>query len=90
MSNLLSSLKPDSDTPNSQGEGKAEEDHDIRDFINRKQSFNEYNIIDINFQKYQENKPAKGVKNEILNMFNEYKESENKEHARDELNDICE
>jgi hypothetical protein len=36
-----------------------------------------------------ESKPEQGVRREILNMFNEYKESENKKHARDELVAIC-
>ena len=32
----------------------------------------------MNFQKYQESKPSAGVRREILNMFNEYKEFEDK------------
>jgi len=34
-------------------------------------------------------KPEPGIRREILNMFNEYKESENKEHAHGELLTIC-
>jgi hypothetical protein len=39
----------------------------------------------MNFQKYQDIKPSAGVRREILNMFNEYKELEDREHAKDEL-----
>lgn len=38
-----------------------------------------------NFQKYQDIKPSAGVRREILNMFNEYKEMEDKNHALEEL-----
>ena len=34
-------------------------------------------------------KPSAGVRREILNMFNEYKEFENKVHAKGELVEIC-
>lgn len=44
----------------------------------------------MNFQRYQDIKPAAGVRREILNMFNEYKELEDKQHAKDELQAICE
>ena len=44
----------------------------------------------LNLQKYTEKKPSAGVRREILNMFNEYKESENKVHAKEELVEICE
>ena len=52
-------------------------------------SMNKYNNL-MDFHKYTETKPDAGVRREILNMFNEYKDQENKEHARDELIDICE
>ena len=50
---------------------------------------NKFNDIGLDLHIYQETKPLPGVRREILNMFNEYKESENKEHARDELIAIC-
>lgn len=46
---------------------------------------NTQNQTGMNFQKYQEIKPAAGVRREIHNLFQEYKENESKEHARDEL-----
>ena len=52
-------------------------------------SMNKFNDIGFDLHVYQETKPAAGVRREILNMFNEYKESENKVHARDELIAIC-
>ena len=51
---------------------------------------NEFNEVGHNFHKYQENKPAKGITLEISNMFMEYKESEDKVHAKEELVEICE
>lgn len=43
----------------------------------------------MNFQKYQDDKPSAGVRREILNMFNEFKELEDKNHAKEELLSIC-
>ena len=51
---------------------------------------NQFNETGMNFQKYQEIKPSAGVRREILNMFNEYKELEDKQHAKDELLSITE
>lgn len=50
---------------------------------------NKINQTGMNFQSYMDTKPEPGVRREILNMFNEYKESGNKQHARDELTAIC-
>lgn len=50
---------------------------------------NEFNEVGYNFHKHQENKPAKDVTNEIANMFLEYKESEDKVHAKEEFIEIC-
>ena len=50
---------------------------------------NTFNEAGMNFQKYQEIKPAAGVRREILNMFNEFKELEDKKHAVEELISIC-
>ena len=44
----------------------------------------------LNFQKYMDSKPEAGIRREILNMFNEYKESGDRQHARNELLSICE
>lgn len=51
---------------------------------------NEINEVGYNFHTHQENKPAKNVTYEISNMFLEYKESEDKVHAKEEFIEICE
>jgi len=51
---------------------------------------NTQNQTGMNFQKYQDIKPAAGVRREILNLFQEYKAYDNKEDARDEMISICE
>ena len=58
--------------------------------MDRRLSLNVTNETGENFQKYQEMKPPAGVRREILNMFNEYKELDDKEHAVSELISICE
>ena len=52
-------------------------------------SVNKFNDVGRNFQKYQDDKPAAGGRREILNMFNEFKESSDREHAKEELIQIC-
>lgn len=69
-------------------DSSSEDDEDAKEFTDRRMSMNKYNKL-MDFHKYQETKPAAGVRREILNMFNEYKDQENKVHARDELIDIC-
>ena len=93
MANLLQNLKADGPETYKKYVGhdsESEEDEDITTIVQRRQSMNMVNEVGMNFHKYQEAKPAAGVRREILNMFNEYKDSENKEHARDELISICE
>ena len=68
---------------------EVSEDEDVKGFVERRMSMNQYNMAGMNFQKYQESKPSAGVRREILNMFNEYKEFEDKNHAREELIAIC-
>lgn len=50
---------------------------------------NRLNEMGMNFHRYQESKPSQDVRREILNMFNEYKELEDKKHALDEFKTIC-
>lgn len=68
----------------------SSEDEDASRFVKRRQSMNEFNEVGYNFHKHQENKPAKDVTYEISNMFLEYKESEDKVHAKEEFIEICE
>ena len=68
----------------------SSEDEDASRFVNRRKSMNEFNEVGYNFHTHQENKPAKNVTYEISNMFLEYKESEDKVHAKEEFIEICE
>ena len=90
MAQLLSGLKADDSEVFNEAFGhkhksSSDEDEDASRFVERRKSMNEFNEVGRNFQKYQDNKPAKGVTNEILNMFNEYKDSNDREHAKDEF-----
>lgn len=90
MANLLSCLKADEVDKFVGHESDAEEDEDVSTIVGRRQSMNQFNQLGMNFQKYQDIKPSAGVRREILNMFNEYKELEDKKHAMEEFQSICE
>ena len=92
MANLLSGLKAEDADQYKKligHDSDSEDDEAARNYGNRRMSMNKFNDIGFDLHVYQETKPAAGVRREILNMFNEYKESENKVHARDELIAIC-
>lgn len=92
MAGLLSGLKAEDPKKYNKLMGHNsddDEDDDVNEVLGRRMSMNKFNRVGMNFQRYLENKPEPAVRREILNMFNEYKESENKEHARDELQTIC-
>jgi hypothetical protein len=89
MASLLMGLKPDALNKMIGQDDEVSEDEDVKGFVERRLSMNQFNMAGMNFQKYQESKPSQGVRREILNMFNEYKEFEDKNHAREELVGIC-
>jgi hypothetical protein len=91
MKDLLSGLMADDTAYNkfTGHTGESDEDEDVTDFVERRNSSNQFNVMGMNLKSYQDQKPSAGVRREILNMFNEYKESENKEHAKGELVEIC-
>lgn len=93
MQSLLSSLKAEDNDAYVKYTGthnESSDDEDFQSISHRRVSMNAQNLTGMNFQKYQESKPAAGVRREILNLFQEYKENESKEHARDELISISE
>lgn len=95
MAGLLSCLKAEDGEKEydkyigAAGDSEEDEDEDVTRVVGRRMSLNQHNEVGMNFQKYQDIKPAAGVRREILNMFNEYKELEQKEHAKEELLAIC-
>jgi len=80
MAGLLSCLKAEDskqyDKYIGAGGSEEDEDEDIEKVLGRRKSLNEHNDLGMNFQKYKDKKPSAGVRREILNMFNEYKELE--------------
>jgi len=90
---LLSGLKADDDVEYKKFLGTdgehTDEDEDASKIVDRRISMNKFNEVGMNFQKYHDIKPSQGVRREILNMFNEYKELEQKEHSKEELISIC-
>ena len=85
MASLLANLAPDEHKKVTGIHSGSDSDEDVSDMVGRRMSMNQFNETGMNFQKYQEIKPSAGVRREILNMFNEYKELEDKQHAKDEL-----
>jgi len=90
MANLLSCLKADDKDKEKFDKfightSDLDEDEDVSNTMERRVSMNQYNGTGLNFQKYQDIKPSAGVRREILNMFNEYKEMGDKKHAMDEF-----
>ena len=92
MANLLTGLMPEGQYNKFIGhmDDSDDDDEDANEIVERRLSMNQANAVGMNFQKYMDHKPDAGVRREILNMFNEYKESEDQEHARNELISICE
>jgi hypothetical protein len=64
-------------------------DEDVRKIMERKVSMNEQNVIGMNFEKYNDIKPSQEIRRKIANMFLEYRELRDKEHARDSVIEIC-
>lgn len=89
MAGLLSGLIPEDRAAFIGHSSDQEEDDDVSEAVGRRQSMNQYNQLGLNLQEYQEQKPSAGVRREILNMFNEYKEMEDKKHAMEEFEGIC-
>mmetsp|Transcript_11697 Transcript_11697/g.17745 ORF Transcript_11697/g.17745 Transcript_11697/m.17745 type:complete len:351 (-) Transcript_11697:38-1090(-) len=91
MAGLLQGLMPDTEYNKFLGHenNDDDDDEDANDFVERRMSMNQINRVEVNFQKYMDQKPAAGVRREILNMFNEYKESGDHTHAKEELISIC-
>jgi hypothetical protein len=47
------------------------------------------NVVGLNFEKYNDIKPSKHIKLKIANLFMEFKESQDKQHASEEFLAIC-
>lgn len=50
---------------------------------------NESNVIGMNFEKYNDQKPSQEIRRKIANYFAEYMDNEDKEQAKIGFQDIC-
>lgn len=83
MFQLLSGLKAESASDHSS-------DVDAKKMDRRRISFNKRNTTGQNFESHlKQGRPAPSVLREIQNLFQEYRESEDREHAKEEMIDIC-
>lgn len=70
--------------------GSDSEDEDAGKLIERRISMNKDNKTGQNFECHlQDGRPSAGVLREIQNMFEEYRESEDKDHAKSEFIELC-
>ena len=62
--------------PDASEEGKAEEsqseDEDIKELVERRQSMNIDNVIGLDFERYNKQKPSKEIKLKIKNLAMEF------------------
>lgn len=76
MQKLLQNLKPSEidggESRNSDDE--EDDDEDVRKIVERKVSMNEQNVIGMNFEKYNNNKPSTEIRRKIMNYLQEYRE----------------
>ena len=86
--NLLKNLKPDAEA-DSRAEESLSDDEEANRIVDRKISMNTKNVVGTNFEKYNDLKPTPEIKRKIANLFMEYNESLDAEHATEEFLDIC-
>lgn len=88
MYHLLKSLAP-SNEEKKDAEESHSDDEDAIKLVGRKVSLNTDNVVGLNFEKYNTIKPTKHIKLKIGNLFMEFKESLDKQHATEEFLSIC-
>ncbi|CDW76846.1 eukaryotic translation initiation factor 4 gamma [Stylonychia lemnae] len=88
---LLRDLKPEGGSHENllQLQSDSEDDESVRKIMDRKVSMNEQNVIGLNFEKYTNQKPSQDIRRKIANYFAEYKESQDRVHAKISFQDIC-
>lgn len=88
MYHLLQSLAP-SNEEKKDAEDSHSDDEDAIKLVGRKVSMNVDNVVGLNFEKYNDIKPNRNIKLKISNLFMEFKESLDKQHATEEFLRIC-
>ena len=83
-------MQPDADNEDNKAEESLSDDEDANRIVDRKIEMNQKNVLNKDFEKYNDLKPTPEIKRKIANLFMEYNESLDREHATDEFKDICE
>ncbi len=67
-----------------------DDDEDYKRIMNRKVSMNEQNVIGTNFEKYnREAKPSGEIRRKIGNFVMEFRETKDKNHAKESFLEMC-
>lgn len=88
MYHLLQKLAP-SNEENKNAEESHSDDEEADRLVGRKVSMNTDNVVGLNFEKYNKIKPSQHIKLKIANLFMEFKQSLDKQHASEEFLSIC-
>jgi hypothetical protein len=93
LTSLLRDLRPDASSEKGNrvaySDSDSDDDEEIRRLLGRKISMNSSNVIGMNFEKYNNQKPTQEVRRKITNYFAEYKENNDYEYAKSSFFDIC-
>ena len=84
MKDLLHSLKPD----DGESQEEEEEDEDVKKILSRKVSLNEQNVVGMNFEKYNDQKPSQEVRRKIANYLAEFSQTADAQHAKASFGEI--
>ena len=85
---LSNSLKPGTEEGVSEDDSVSE-DEETAKLMDRKISMNRVNAVGLNFEKYNDQQPVPAIKLRIHNLFCEYENSLDIDHAAAEFLEIC-
>lgn len=85
---LSSSLKPSNADDESDEESQSD-DEETAKLVARKISMNRVNVVGLDFEKYNGKKPVPAIKLRIHNLFMEYENQQDIDHAAAEFLEIC-
>lgn len=85
---LSSSLKPSNEEQVSEEESQSDDEQTAK-LMGRKISMNKNNVVGLNFEQYNDLKPTNAIKLRIHNLFMEYENSSDIDHAAAEFLEIC-
>ena len=88
MYHLFQSLAPEVSEEN-KAEESLSEDEEFNRLVDRRMSVNIDNVIEVDFERYNQHKPSQQMKLKIRNLAMEYLQGLDQEHASEEFTDIC-